>query len=48
MLIEKISQLVGIIPKQFDPVMYVICVVVLVWLLDIFFHIFRKLVDKWI
>ena len=29
LLIESVSKLIGIIPKGFDPVMYVICAVIL-------------------
>lgn len=47
LLIESVSNLIGIIPKGFDPVMYVICAVILVWVIDCFFHIFRQFIQFW-
>lgn len=47
MFVEKVSAIIGIIPKGYDPVMYVICAVILVWIIDLFFHIFRQFIQFW-
>ena len=39
MLYEKIVELVGDVPAGMEPVVYVVCCLILVWLLSTFFSI---------
>lgn len=39
MLYEKIVELIGAVPPGMEPVLYIVCVLVLVWLLSTFFSI---------
>ena len=39
MLYEKIVELIGPPPSGFEPVLYVACVLVLLWLLSTFFSV---------
>lgn len=46
MFVEKISSLMGAFPVQFQPLMYVLCLIVFLWIFDTFMTIFRALVNR--
>lgn len=46
MFIEKITALIGEVPIQFNPLLYVISCVVFLWIFDTFMTIFRALVGR--
>lgn len=46
MFIEKIIALVGDVPVQFEPVLFVMAMVMLLWLVDGFFFLCRYLVCR--
>ena len=39
MLYEKVVELIGTPPAGLEPVLYIVCVLVLVWLLSTFFSV---------
>ena len=39
MLYDKIVDLVGVVPAGLEPVFYIVCCLILVWLLSTFFSI---------
>ena len=39
MLYEKVVELIGPVPAGLEPVLYIVCVLVLVWLLSTFFSV---------
>lgn len=46
MFVEKIAALMGEFPAQFQPLMYVLCLIVFLWIFDTFMTIFRALVSR--
>lgn len=44
MFVEKVLVLIGEVPVQFEPVLYVMAFVAFLWILDGFFYLFRFLV----
>lgn len=44
MFVEKISALMGEVPQQFNPVVYVFAAIAFLWIFDTFAHVFRSLV----
>lgn len=46
MFVEKISALMGEFPMQFQPLMYVLCLIVFLWIFDTFMTVFRALVSR--
>ncbi len=46
MFVEKIAALMGEFPMQFQPLMYVLCLIVFLWIFDTFMTIFRALVSR--
>lgn len=44
MFVEKVIALIGDVPAQFSPVLYVMAFVAFLWILDGFFYLFRYLV----
>mgnify|MGYP007121888341 CR=1 FL=1 len=43
MFVEKVVALIGDVPPQFTPVLYVMAFVAFLWILDGFFFLFRFL-----
>lgn len=39
MLYDKVVELVGPVPAGLEPVLYIVCVLVLIWLLSTFFSV---------
>ena len=46
MFVEKIVALIGEVPSQFEPVLYVMCLVIFLWLVDAFSYLLRYLVCR--
>lgn len=46
MFMEKVVALIGEVPQQFEPVLYVMSFVAFLWILDGFFYLFRYLVGS--
>lgn len=46
MFVEKIVALMGEFPMQFQPLMYVLCLIVFLWIFDTFMTVFRALVSR--
>ncbi|WP_204248515.1 hypothetical protein [Lachnoclostridium sp. An14] len=44
MFVEKIVALIGDVPVQFEPLLYVFSLVIFLWLIDGFFYLCRYLV----
>ena len=44
MFVEKIVALIGDVPVQFEPLLYVFSLVISLWLIDGFFYLCRYLV----
>lgn len=44
MFMEKVVALIGEVPSQFEPLMYVMAFLAFLWLLDGFFYLCRFLV----
>ena len=47
MLLEKVVELIGEVPVGFEPLVYIGCILVLLWLLQTVFSILWTLLD-WI
>lgn len=47
MLYEAVTQLIGVVPVGFEPLIYVLCVPILLWLLSQTFSIIWSVLD-WI
>jgi len=45
MFIDKLIALIGEVPAQFEPLMYVMAVVAFLWLLDHFMYLCRYMVS---
>jgi len=48
MLIEEIASLIGEIPSGYEPVIYICCILFLLYLLDSFFAIAKMLVNHFL
>lgn len=46
MLVEKITALIGEVPVQFEPLMYVMAFIAFLWMIDGFMFILRTLVMR--
>lgn len=46
MFVEKIIALMGEVPAQFQPVIYVASIIVFLWIFDTFAYVFRALVSR--
>lgn len=46
MFVEKVSALIGEVPQQFEPILYVMSFVAFLWILDSFFYLFRYMVGS--
>ena len=44
MFVEKVTALIGQVPAQFDPLIYVMCFILFLWLVDGFMWLARYLV----
>lgn len=44
MFVEKVVALIGDVPIQFEPLLYVFCLVIFLWLIDGFFYLCRYFV----
>lgn len=44
MFIEKVVSLIGEVPVQFEPLVYVMCFILFLWLIDGFFWLAKYLV----
>lgn len=47
MLYEAVTQLIGVVPVGFEPLIYILCVPILLWLLSQTFSIIWSVLD-WI
>lgn len=46
MFVEKVIALMGEVPTQFEPILYVMSFVAFLWILDSFFFLFRYMVGS--
>lgn len=46
MFVEKVTALIGEVPVQFEPLMYVMCFVAFLWLLDQFFYMCKFMISR--
>lgn len=46
MFMEKVSALIGEVPQQFEPILYVMAFIAFLWILDGFFYLFRYMVGS--
>ena len=47
MFMEKVSALIGSVPVQFEPLLYVMSFLAFLWLVDGFFYISRSHIGRW-
>ena len=46
MFVEKVTALMGVVPEQFNPVLYAISFIAFLWIFDTFSYVFRSLVGR--
>lgn len=48
MLYEEVTSLIGEVPAGFEPVIYICCIIVLLYILDCFYGVLRMLINHYL